>query len=169
MKRLKRVASAAAMATLLGVLTACDKVDDDRIPPCPVYLSFFSQGDWDVYGVTGAGAYKRFILTDKERIPADYPYSALSQTGFGGILLLTDYLGEPHAFDLACPVERQYNVRIAIDTKTNNARCPKCLSEYDVFTNLGTPVAGPALKRGYGLQRYSVSRGINGEYMTVTR
>lgn len=166
MNRLLRCLLPVAVAVSL---TACEHIDDDRIPPVGVYLSFFTQSDWDIYGVTGAADHKRFILTGRERVPADYPYSALSQTGFGGILLITNFLGEPQAFDLACPVEVQYNVRVAINAETTFARCPECHSEYDVFSNYGTPVSGPAVNYGYGLRRYSVSRGINGEYMTVTR
>lgn len=157
------------LAAIASLLVSCEHIDDERIPPCAVYISFFSQGDWDIYGVTGAADHKRFILTSRERVPANYPYSALSQTGFGGILLVSNLLGEPQAFDLACPVEVQYNVRVAIDSETTYARCPECQSQYDVFSNYGTPVSGPAVNYGYGLRRYSVTRGINGEYMTVTR
>jgi len=158
-----------AVTVASAALVSCETIDDDRIPPCAVYLSFFSQGDWDIYGVSGAASHRRFILTDKERVPADYPYTALSQTGFGGVLLVSDFLGEPQAYDLACPVEVQYNVRIVVDNEKNLACCPKCHSEYDIYSNYGTPVSGPAADYGYALERYSVSRGINGEYMTVTR
>lgn len=133
----------------------------------PVNITFQSAGMWETYGVPGATDFRRFIREMQE--PAGFPFTAMTYTGFGGVLLVGDILGEPQAFDLACPVEVQYNVRVAINSETMFAQCPDCHSEYDVFSNYGTPVSGPAVNYGYGLRRYSVSRGINGEYMTVTR
>lgn len=157
----------AALLTAVVAVTACHTLDDDRIPPMPVRLTFNTVADWNRYGVTGALDHKRFIKD--ERVPSDFPYVALSQTGFGGILLVGDVHGAPRAYDLACPVECKRDVRITVDTEINKARCPKCGSVYDVYTNYGHPLEGPAAELGYGLQQYYVGAGAQGEYMVVMR
>lgn len=165
----------AAVRTLLAVpalllalgLGACHRIDDQRIPPVPVWLAFSSVGEWDMYGVPGALDHRRFIKDQRQ--PANYPYTAASATGLGGILLCGDINGQPVAYDLACPVECRYNVRIAVDTEANVAECPVCHSTYDVFSLGGYPLSGPAAKQGYGLRRYYVHPGPRGEYRVVTR
>ena len=47
--------------------------------------------------------------------------------------------------------------------------CPKCGSHYDVFVNYGSPTSGPAAKSGFGLTRYMVGSGPNGEYRVISR
>lgn len=162
---MKQLSYILAAAIALSVMS-CDKVDDDRIPPYPVYLQFQTQADWTVYGVSGACDYKYFIK--ENRTPGNFPWTALTETGFGGILLVTDIHGEAHAFDMACPVEAQRNVRVAVDTELQRARCSRCLSVYDIFTNYGMPVEGEALKKNYALRHYHVGAGYQGQYMTVT-
>lgn len=157
----------AAVILAITGLAACHTLDDDRIPPMPVRLVFNTVADWNVYGVTGALDHRRFIK--EERVPSNFPYVALSQTGFGGILLVGDVNGAPRAYDLACPVECKRDVRIVVDTEANNAYCPKCRSVYDIYTNYGHPLAGEAAERGYGLQQYYVGAGSQGEYMVVMR
>lgn len=156
----------------LYVLSGCDKIDNDRISPYPVYLTFNTIGDWELYGVAGAGEYKRFIYTDTEQTPANYPYKGLDKTGFGGLLLVCDPNGEYLVYDLACPVEAKRDVRISIDA-TNPlagiAKCSKCGSTYDLYS-LGTPASGEALSKKYGLQRYHIQVGsASTPYAIITR
>lgn len=155
-----------ALVALIVGATGCDKVDDERIPPYPVYIQFATQADWTVYGVSGACSYKYFIK--ENRTPSNFPWTALTETGFGGILLVTDIHGDPHAFDLACPVEAQRDVRVVVDTELQKARCPKCHSIYDIFTNYGLPVEGEALSKNYALRHYHVGSGYQGQYRIVT-
>lgn len=155
-----------ALVALMVGGTGCDKVDDERIPPYPVYIQFATQADWTVYGVSGACSYKYFIK--ENRTPSNFPWTALTETGFGGILLVTDIHGDPHAFDLACPVEAQRDVRVVVDTELQKARCPKCHSVYDIFTNYGLPVEGEALSKNYALRHYHVGSGYQGQYRIVT-
>ena len=117
--------------------------------------------------MTGAGQWRRFIKND--RVPANYPWTALTQTGFGGVLLVSDYNGAPFAYDLACPVECKTNVLINVDPNLMKGVCPVCGSVYDIFTNYGYPVGGPAADMGYGLARYYVGPGYQGESMIITR
>lgn len=159
-------------ALLLCAASSCDSVDDDRIPPYPVSLTFETIGNWELYGVSGAGQYRSFIYTNTERIPANYPFKGLDRTGFGGLLLICDPNGEYLAYDLACPVEVRSDVRIYVDTDNalaGMARCPKCHSTYNLFS-YGTPASGEALQKKYGLQRYHVSIGNpTPPYAVVTR
>ncbi|MDE6801556.1 MAG: TFIIB-type zinc ribbon-containing protein [Muribaculaceae bacterium] len=153
--------------TILMALTACHHLDDQRIPPAPVRLQFYTVAEWTTYGVVGAMSHRRYIK--EQRVPSNFPYTALSQTGFGGLLIVGDILGAPRAYDLACPVECKADVRIVVDEEALNAFCPKCGSIYSVFSNYGQPLSGPAAELGYGLQKYYVGAGSQGEYMIVTR
>ena len=150
-------------ATLFSV--GCDRLDDQRIPPAPVNIAFPTVGDWNVLGVGGALDYRRFIK--EELIPADYHYSAISATGFGGVLLVCDVNGNPVAYDLSCPVECKRDLRIFVNTDELVGECPKCHSTYDIFTLGGHPLSGQAAKDGFGLRRYNVGPG-RGDYMLVS-
>lgn len=154
----------AACALALG---ACQHIDDNRLPPSPVFVQFATVGDWQIYGVAGAGLYRCFIK--QERQPAGYPYTAATATGFGGVLLVGDIHGEPVAYDLACPVECRSDVRVEVNADDLTAECPRCHSVYDIVSACGYPLAGPAAKDGYGLQRYYVRPGSNGLYRIITR
>ena len=154
---------------LAAMFSACDEVDFDRVTPTNVRLSFDTQAEWTRYGTPGALDHKRFILDGSTRVPADYPWTALTYTGFGGILLVADISGAPYAYDLACPVELSREVRLEIDDATHEAYCPVCGSHYSVFTNYGAPVSGRARELKRGLRRFNVGPGMNGEFMVVTR
>lgn len=156
----------ALCALCIVLFAACHHIDNHRLPVTYVNVTFLTVGDWDIYGVSGAGLHRNFILP--ERIPAGFPYTAMSSTGLGGILLCTTYFGTPVAYDLACPVECNASVRVFIN-EDNEAECPKCHSRYDVFEKLGYPVAGRAAEKGWGLEIYRVGGGPQGEYMMITR
>lgn len=161
----KTIFSAMAIALSAMAFTSCHHLDNHRLHVGYVNLTFLTQGDWTVYGVSGAGQWKRFIIS--ERIPSNFPYTALMSTGVGGILLCTTYTAEPVAYDLACPVECRADVRVFVN-EDNEAECPKCHSRYDIFESLGHPIAGPAAEDGFGLQIYRVGPGPRGEFMTVS-
>ncbi|MDE6438062.1 MAG: hypothetical protein K2L62_00225 [Muribaculaceae bacterium] len=166
--RLNGTICALAAGLLLAVsLPSCHHVDDKRTPPVPVWIAFPSQPVWEFYGVSGALDYKEFIKP--LGIPEPSFFTAMSQTGYGGVLLVCDINNTPLAYDLSCPVENSADVRVKIDSETHEAYCPVCHSRYEVFTNYGTPVAGPAAERGYGLTKYLVGAGPNGEYRVITR
>ncbi len=144
------------MAVVLAGIAAisCQTVDDNRIPPAPVHISFATVGDWNIYGVAGALSARRFIKAD--RIPANFPYADVSATGFGGVLLVSDFDGGYRAYDLSCPVEAKRDVRIFVDEELSVGECPVCHSTYDVF-RFGNPLTGPAAEHGYALSRYRVT------------
>ena len=143
------------MCIALVMLVSCTEVSDNAVPAYPVSINLSTAGYWQTYGVHSPGAYRLFVKSD--RIPANYPYTANTYTGFGGVMLVSDiYTNTPKAYDLSCPVECKSNVRIAIDEKTYEAVCASCGSRYDVMGGWGTPISGKALTRKVGLSRYSV-------------
>ncbi len=164
-----------ALAVLLAVpaLTGCKGIVDDRIPSLPVTINLSDPGMWNTYGVSGFGIYRYFILGYGLREPAGFPYTQATYTGFGGVLLiggmnpLTTETNVPLAYDLACPVERDPQVRVFIDIESFEAVCPQCGSHYDVTMAGGAPTSGPAIEgaRPYGLRRYNCLRSSMGGYV----
>lgn len=152
---------------LAALLAGCHHMHDDRIPPAAVHVAFNTIGDWHTYGVSGVGQPRLFIL--EQRQPSGFPYTATSHTGFGGIMLVGDIHGNPMAYDLACPVEARTSTRVQFISDDMTAECPVCHSVYEIVTNYGQPLSGPAADRGYGLRRYRVAPGLAGEYMIITR
>ncbi len=160
---------------ILSILTAlsivsCEKsINDERIPPVSVNIELNNQGLWDTYGVHGYGQHRYFIKVDQ--IPENFPYTALTYTGFGGVLLISGYAdgdyNVPLAYDLSCPVESKQTVRIQIDSESYEAVCPECRSRYDVCEGNGRPVSGRAVDLNFGLQRYRVIPASLGGYTIV--
>ncbi len=157
------------IAAMLILFPSCESINDERIPPVAVNFEISNQGLWDIYGVHGYGQYRTFIK--QERVPSNFPYTALTYTGFGGVLLISGRSGDdynsPLAYDLACPVEARNDVRLSIDPQSFEAYCPKCRSRFDVCENNGMPISGEASKRNYGLQRYRVLPSSLGGYTIV--
>ena len=154
---------------MTAVLTSCEKIDDSRIPPVNVNLTFTS-GEWATYGVGGALEHKRFINSRTNIVPSNFPYKVTSYTGYGGILLIGNLYGFPMAYDLSCPYEAKPDIRVEIDDRTHDAVCPKCGSVYDVFGGDGRPTGGPSAEYGYGMTRYKVLEGNDAlNYRLITR
>lgn len=154
------------LAAVGVAMTGCHSIDDQRIPAAPVSIVFTNVGVWDKYGVAGALDTRRFIK--EERVPAGFPYLESTYTGFGGVLLAADLMGNPVAYDLSCPVECRRDVRVAMVPGELYAECPVCHSTYSVFENYGYPLSGIAAERGYGLQRYNVHPS-GADYYVITR
>lgn len=148
----------------LMLCVSCHRLDMDRIPPMPVHITFQTQAQWTIYGTPSALDHRSFIV--EERKPADFPWTASTFTGYGGVLLVGNVLGDPQAFDLACPVECRQSVRVFINADLE-AECPVCGSRYDVFSLGGHPIGGPAARDGYGLRPYRVGPGRT-DFMTVS-
>ncbi len=149
---MKRVILPALMIALFA--SSCEEINDNRIPPLAVNIEFANVGMWNTYGVAAATDYRYFIKSELR--PSGFPYTELTYTGFGGILLLSDIMNTPRAYDMSCPVEAKSNVRIYIDREKLQAVCPKCGSRFDVYDNHGYPLSGPAAEKLYGLQQYHV-------------
>lgn len=171
--QLSRLLTAAAVIICSAMTIGCDSVDDDRIPYCDVLLTFHTVADWNVYGVKGDAAdYARYIYvrgTGGMRVPASFPFTDLDRTGYGGLLVVNDVMGNTLAYDLACPVEVSPTCRVTVPSGELYAECQKCGSTYDIYTNHGNPRSGIAADKGYGLKRYSVVSGGALDYKVVTR
>ncbi len=156
-----------AMLCLAVMTEGCKEVDDDRTPPAGVWIVFPFQHDWTKWGVTAALQHREFVLP--LGLPQGFNYTAASQTGFGGVLLVGDIHDNPAAYDMSCPVENRSDVRIVYDEEHNDAYCPRCGSRYSVITNYGKPTAGPAADDSHpmGLRTYNIAAGANGEYRVI--
>lgn len=172
---MKRLASILTVILSLIVLAGCRGVDDERIPNMAVYVNLANTGLWNSYGVAGFGSHRNFIHTPTISEPAGFSYSSKSATGFGGVLLIEGMdpfnpaVSVPLAYDLACPVERQADIRVYIDNETYVAVCRQCHSTYDVTMGGGAPLSGEAMtgKYKYGLRSYRViPNGTGGYYIT---
>lgn len=156
---------------MFSALTGCSSVDTDRIPPAGVNLIFPTVGDWQRYGVSGAGQYRRFIMGQNE--PSGFPYKESEATGYGGLLLVMDPMGQLMVYDLACPYCAPVLQRIAFESHTDEAgifSCGKCGSTYDVYF-YGSPRSGPAAEKNnrFGLQRYRITVGGSSPYAVIGR
>lgn len=150
-------------ATLLTALSGCgETVNNHRIPAMPVDIHLHTPGLWNTYGVGGIGMYR--IFNKETNTPPDFPWTANTFTGYGGVLLVGvdaaanfgdqqwPYL--PMAFDMSCPVEAEPNIVVYVDEMKFEAVCPKCQSRYTLYSG-GGPVAGPAAGLRYGLEQYA--------------
>ena len=81
-------------ATLTILASACQQVNDDRIPAYPVRMEF-NQQVWELYGVHTYGQHRffdHFTYT-----PSGYfNFDPDALTGYGGILLVSGYDFENH-------------------------------------------------------------------------
>ena len=165
-RTLRRIAALTlTLAAIVAGSVACSSIDDTRIPRVPVNIVFQTIGVWDRYGVGGAMEYRYFVKGSANQAtePSDFPYTAASATGFGGVLLACDYYGNTVAYDMCCPVECNPQYKVRVDYETNMAVCPKCHSTYSVFENYGRPTGGTAAERGYGLTVYRVATTATGQ------
>ena len=152
------------IATAL-MLVSCEEADDSRIPYVEVNIDLTTQAYWQTYGVHSLGMSRTFIR--QERVPSNFPYTAMTYTGFGGVLLVTDIQNYPLAYDLACPVEKSQKVRVEFDSESLLARCPVCHSEYNVCEFFGSPVSGEAYRKKWKLRQYKALPSAEGGYRIV--
>lgn len=171
---MKYLLTAAAICTLLAT-TACNTIDDDRLPTYPVMLSLVPEGVWSTYGPSGIGDFRYFIKEEQQ--PRNFPYTDRTYTGVAGILLVkgidpfTTEADVPLAYDLCCPVERRADTRVQMQGggALPEAVCPVCGSHYDVIERGGAPKSGPALAEKYGLKMYQCLPGNGGGYVIVSK
>lgn len=150
----------------------CHSVDSERIPNMVVNISLSNAGVWNLHGVSGFGSHQYFIYPN---IPVGYTYLSGSATGFGGVLLIegmdpVNNLGAyPLAYDLACPVERNPDIRVKVSPDDYVAYCEECGSTYDVTMGGGGALAGEAAKGKYryGLKVYRVVPSSFGGYNII--
>lgn len=59
--------------------------------------------------------------------------------GYGGILIACTWDGQYCAFDLACPVEADRNIKVSKTDQALIVKCESCGEEYDLSYGDGTP------------------------------
>lgn len=165
-----RSGSIIAIFALSLMALSCTKIDDKRTPSYMVNIKLDSHALWTTYGVSGMGDFRIFIRDKKQ--PGNFPYTANTYTGFGGVLLMVGYdfttqsYGVPVAYDIACPYENRQNVTVTYSASNlEEASCPNCGSHFNVLEGGGAATSGPAYERHYGLKRYSVVASSNGGYI----
>lgn len=172
---MKRYRAILMLIPAMVPLQGCRSIDTERIPNMLVYVALNDPGLWNTYGVSGFGSHRNFIYqpsTGKSE-PTGFFYKEGSGTGFGGVLLIEgmdpyNNLGAyPLAYDLACPVERQADIRVVVSNEDYVAVCPQCKSVYDVTMAAGAPISGEAAtgKYKYALKSYRVVPSGNGGYI----
>ena len=128
---------------------------------------------WSTSGVAGVGD-SRYFNREKQ-IPANFPFTVNTYTGYGGVLLVMAYDGitnsyEPQAYGASCPVEGDLNVCVTVDPENIfEAYCPKCKSRYAIVNGLGGAISGVALDRKCKLPLYKVRSTGNGGYIITSR
>ncbi|MGL5317732.1 MAG: hypothetical protein ACRC9Q_03435 [Bacteroidales bacterium] len=143
------------------VLSGCENSETlSRIPEASVNLRV----NIDYWKLTALLDYHRFL--DKQGLPAS------TYLGYGGILVVNGFTfnGESEAFyayDLACPVEAQTDVRVTINNDLIQAECPKCKSRFAVFEGGGVPVWGEAKKNSLFLKQYKTK--LSGRDILISR
>ena len=163
MKKIFRIVRVA----LMSASSSGGKINDKEVPSYTVRIDLGSYALWTTYGVSGVGDYRVF---DRSRlVPANFPFTANTYTGYGGVLLIMafDALSgnySPQAYDLACPVENSQKIKITIDEDKLEAVCPQCKSRYNVLNGGGGPLSGQALTSKYGLRKYHVYTSQMGGY-----
>ncbi|MDR2056954.1 MAG: hypothetical protein LBP83_01480 [Dysgonamonadaceae bacterium] len=124
-------------------LQSCNDEIFSPVPYAPVQLTLdLRYKDSELNNVW---AYKKFITKRLE----------IEKLGFGGILVINgggiDMLNL-FAYDLACPMELNREIRIEPDS-TGRATCPQCKSVYNIANGSGAPLSGSK----YFLKAYRVS------------
>jgi hypothetical protein len=131
---------------------SCDEEIYSTIPYSPVNL--FLNLDFVDNKLNANLAYEEISMP---RIGSD-------KIGFGGILVINGLGVEPvnlFAYDLACPVEAQRNIKIVPDNTSApgaeisiamTATCPKCRAVYNIANGFGAPQSGTKLF----LKKYNV-------------
>jgi len=99
---------------------------ESSIPDRPVYLkrNIFTQS---------LGSMGNYLYVTKSNIATD-------RLGYGGILVVHAYDDNYYAFDLACPVELNQNIRVGKPDLSFICKCDSCGERYDLSLGLGVPL-----------------------------
>jgi hypothetical protein len=125
--------------------SACEKELYSPIPNTSVYLTIdLSLQD---AGLIPALATKTFTQ----------PRTGTDRIGFGGVLVINGYSANGattlYAYDLACPVEADRNVKVVPDN-IGKAKCPECGAVYNTAYGTGAPESVSK----YPLKSYAVRK-----------
>jgi hypothetical protein len=133
MKKVTCFLSLVAILFTFIFLQACDDEIVSPIPYAPVNLTLdLKYEDSELWNPLVSKVYINGRLES-------------NRLGFGGILVINgrgeNMLVNLFAYDLACPVEVDRNVRIVPDD-LGQAKCPKCGATYIIANGSGSPISG---------------------------
>jgi hypothetical protein len=143
------------LAFLMGFSGCRD--NESSIPDMPVYL----MRDINVAGLRDPGTYL-YVST---------PKLATDRIGYGGLLIVhsSNVLNGSDgfcAFDLSCPVEHKWDVRIRKPDQNLICVCDSCGEKYDLKFGDGTPTNNISREP---LRRYNVRVDYENNTITVFR
>lgn len=161
MNKFLRIIAVTLMVAIAG--GSCTEIDDDRAYGT-VRIDISTLAEWSVYGVNGLGSYR--VFSKDRRQPSNFPYTATTYTGLGGVLLIDIGVGttQPAAYEMACPYERTKSVVVSIDSNLE-AVCPECESRFNVLLGQGAAIEGPAYEKHMAMHSYRVTAMSGGGYL----
>jgi nitrite reductase/ring-hydroxylating ferredoxin subunit len=140
------------LGACLWLFSSCEEVRNP-VPVKRVYLNLdLTFEDKELKAVP---SYKVITIKDANLAQGE-------STGYGGVLVVHNMLGEYKAFDLSCPFEARQDVLVAVDNEVLYAVCPVCGTKYDIGTSNGAPNG----KSKHYLLMYRVMQ--NGNKLVVT-
>ena len=142
---------------LLAVLLVCFSLscEDEIYSPIP-YAQVYIELDLDFEDsdLMAKSTYKTFTQ----------PRKGIDRLGFGGILVINGFginIVDLYAYDLACPIEANRNIKVKPDMDNGKATCPECKSIYNITNGTGRPESGTK----HGLKCYRVSQPKENRYI----
>lgn len=135
-----------------------------NIPPMPVYINLSGASMWATFGAYYPLDTRYFNV--EQGVPSGFPYTANSFTGFGGVLLVHNAMGQVCAYDASCPYEHRKDVVLRVDHNDFQAVCPSCGSRFEIINGNGVPMSDKALELGFALKSYKVTPSDKGYIIT---
>lgn len=137
------------------IFNACKDENRFRIPDVSVYM------DLDL--LTSFPTFRNSVNDTLIFTKPRYGYP-LDRTGFGGILVYTDFEGKYQAWDLCCPYEVNPAIRI-YPQPDGTALCKACGSKFQILTATGLPMKGSVSR--WILKKYSTQ--LRNDHLYITR
>jgi len=139
------------IASLACLFLSCEDEIYSPIPNAQVNLEL--DLDFEDSSLEAKLAHKIFTQPRKE----------IDRLGFGGILVINGFginTVDLYAYDLACPIEVDRNIKVKPDGTTGKATCPECNAVYDIAYGAGRPESGTK----HSLRSYRVSPSRENRY-----
>ena len=150
-KRLLRVHQTQSLVLLIFLFFSGCVVHESSIPDYPVHM------ERDIYAINLVSPGSSYI-TDNKIVTEAY--------GYGGILIACTWDGQYCAFDLACPVEADRNIKVSKTDQDLIFKCETCGEEYDLGFGDGTPTKKISKE---ALKPYSANLNASNNHIIVTR
>lgn len=128
---------------VLLLLAGCDGVNNSSVPPNPVHVEIDTRiGAFVNFIPTALNDYVTVDRTGYHYNGNTYPLGAMDATGYGGVVVYIDMMGNYTAYDMACPYCAQRARRQSCVIDGIFAICPHCGEEYDLGSGTAVPTKG---------------------------